>query len=63
VIVAVIVACEIGFWVVLAAGLVSRYVLRRRRLSTALLAAVPLVDLVLLVVSVLDLRGGAEPRF
>ena len=61
-IVAVIVACEIGFWVVLAAGLVSRYVLRRRRLSTALLAAVPLVDLVLLVVSVLDLRGGAAPR-
>ena len=58
-IVAVIVACEIGFWVVLAAGLVSRYVLRRRRLSTALLAAVPLVDLVLLVVSVLDLRGAS----
>jgi hypothetical protein len=62
VIVAVIVACEIGFWVVLAAGLVSRYVLRRRRLSTVLLAAVPLVDLVLLGVSVLDLRGGATPR-
>jgi hypothetical protein len=62
VIVAVIVACEIGFWLVLAAGLVSRYVLRRRRLSTVLLAAVPAVDLVLLAVSVLDLRGGAAPR-
>jgi hypothetical protein len=62
VIIAVIVACEIGFWVVLGAGLVSRYVLRRRRLSTVLLAAVPVVDLVLLVVSVVDLRGGATPR-
>jgi hypothetical protein len=62
VIIAVIVACEIGFWVVLGAGLVSRYVLRRRRLSTVLLAAVPVVDLVLLAVSVVDLRGGATPR-
>jgi hypothetical protein len=62
VIIAVIVACEIGFWVVLAAGLVSRYVLRRRRLSTVLLAAVPLVDLVLLAVSVVDLRNGSTPR-
>ena len=59
---AVIVACEVGFWVVLAAGLVARYVLRRRRLSTVLLAAVPLIDLVLLAVSVADLRAGAPPR-
>jgi hypothetical protein len=62
VIVAAIVACEVGFWVVLAAGLVTRYVLRRRRLSTVLLAAVPVVDLALLAVSVLDLRAGALPR-
>lgn len=55
----VIVACEIGFWVVLAAGLAARYLLRWRRVSTALLAAVPLVDLVLLGATVLDLRGGA----
>ncbi len=56
--VAVIVACEIGFWLVLAAGLVARYVLRRRRLGGWLLAGVPLVDLVLLVVTVIDLRRG-----
>ncbi|MEU4640364.1 hypothetical protein [Micromonospora sp. NPDC023814] len=55
----VIVACEIGFWVVLAAGLVARYPLRRPRLGAALLVCVPLVDLVLLAASALDLRRGA----
>jgi hypothetical protein len=57
--VALIVACEIGFWVLLAAGLSARYLLRRRRLSTALLVSVPLVDLVLLAATVADLAGGA----
>lgn len=57
--VAIIVACEIAFWVVLLAGLAARYVLRRERLSTGLLVSVPLIDLVLLVATVLDLMGGA----
>lgn len=56
---AVIVGCEIGFWVVLGAGLGARYLLRLRRLGAALLLCVPLVDLVLLVATVLDLRRGA----
>lgn len=55
---AVIVACEIGFWVLLLAGLACRYLLRRQLLSTILLALAPAVDLVLLIASVLDLRGG-----
>ena len=55
---AVIVACEVGFWVVLLAGLAARYGLRRPRLGGALLVCVPLVDLALLVASVLDLRQG-----
>ena len=58
--VAVIVACEAGFWVVLGSALVARYVLRAWLLSTILLLAVPVVDVVLLAVSVLDLRRGAE---
>jgi hypothetical protein len=53
---AVIVACEVGFWVVLLAGLAVRYLLRRPRLGAALLVCVPLVDIVLLVASALDLR-------
>ncbi|GAA3338198.1 hypothetical protein GCM10020358_17400 [Amorphoplanes nipponensis] len=56
--VALIVACEIGFWVLLGAALVARYPLRARALSTALLLAVPLVDVVLLAATVVDLRRG-----
>ena len=55
--VALIIACEIGFWVLLLAGLSCRYLLRRRRISLVLLALAPGVDLVLLIASVLDLRG------
>ncbi len=58
---ALIIACEVGFWVVLLAGLVARYLLRRPRLGASLLVCVPLVDLVLLVASAQDLRyGGGE---
>ncbi|TCO49121.1 2TM domain-containing protein [Kribbella antiqua] len=60
---AVIAACEIGFWVLLAAGMVMRYVLRLRRVGMVLLASLPLVDVVLLVASVIDIRRGAEPSF
>ncbi|MCP9964683.1 hypothetical protein LUW74_13890 [Actinomadura madurae] len=55
----IIAACEIGFWVVLAAGLAARYPLRLRRTGAALLLCVPLIDLVLLAATVIDLRGGA----
>ncbi|MEV6980053.1 hypothetical protein AB0M95_02140 [Sphaerisporangium sp. NPDC051017] len=57
-IVAVIIGCEIGFWVLLGLGLLARYKLRRRRLGGVLLLCVPLVDLVLLAATVIDLRGG-----
>ena len=57
-----IAACEIGFWVLLAAGLVARYLLGARRLGAALLIAVPVVDLVLLALTVVDLRSGAAPQ-
>jgi len=56
---AVIVACEIGFWVVLLAGLVARYPLGRRRLGAVLLALTPATDLVLLVAGTVDLQRGA----
>jgi hypothetical protein len=60
---ALIIACEIGFWVVLCAGLLARYVLKRRRLGGALLVCVPLVDLVLLVATAIDLARGATAEF
>ena len=61
--VAFIVGGEIAFWVVLAAALISRYLLRKRRLSTALLIGVPLVDLVLFGASAIDLASGATADF
>jgi hypothetical protein len=60
---AVIATCEIGFWVMLAAGLAARYLLRWRRVSTVLLVSVPLLDVVLLTATVIDLRGGATAGF
>jgi hypothetical protein len=55
-----IVACEVAFWILLGCGLLARYVLRARSLSSALLLAVPLVDVVLLGISVADLRRGGS---
>ncbi|MFC4331366.1 hypothetical protein ACFPC0_27035 [Streptomyces andamanensis] len=60
-IVGLIVACEAGFWVLLAAGLAVRYLLGRRRLGAALLLAEPLLEVVLFAVTAVDLRNGAEP--
>lgn len=61
-IVALILGCEVGLWVLLGLGLVARYPLRMRTLSTLLFAAIPLLDVVLVVAVALDLLGGAEPR-
>jgi hypothetical protein len=64
VIVTLIVGCEIAFWAVLAAGLSLRYFLRLPRAGAVVLACVPLVDVVLLVATVHDLRhvGAADAR-
>ena len=56
----VIVGCEVGFWIFLLAGLACRYLLRRLRLGGALLICVPVVDLILLVASIIDLRQGGQ---
>jgi hypothetical protein len=47
VLLAVIAGCEIGFWVLLAAGMVTRYLLRRPKVGLVLLAGVPLVGVLL----------------
>lgn len=60
-IVGLIVACEVGFWVLLAAGLAVRYLLGLRRTSVALLLCEPLLEVVLFVVTAVDLKNGAEP--
>lgn len=62
-ILAVIVGCEIGFWVVLLAGLAARYLLRLPKLGAALLICTPLVDVVLLIATVFDLRSGGTAQW
>lgn len=60
-IVGLIIACEVAFWVLLAAGLAFRYALRMPRTGLVLLLCEPLLELVLFAVTAIDLRNGAEP--
>lgn len=53
-----IAGCEIAFWVFVLAGLAARYLLKLKRTSAALLLCTPLIDLVLLIASVMDIRSG-----
>jgi hypothetical protein len=58
-----IVACEVGFWVILLLALALRYLLRMEKLSRALLFCLPLIDVLLLVFTAMDLRRGATATF
>ena len=58
-----ILACEVGFWVVLFAALAVRYLLVKERLSRALLLCLPLVDVLLLIFTAMDLRRGSTATF
>jgi len=59
VIFAIIIVCEVGFWVLVVLGLLARYPLRRGRLGLVLLALTPAVDLVLLAATAIDLNRGS----
>jgi hypothetical protein len=59
----IIIACEVGFWVLVLAGLIARYMFRQPKLGWSLLLLTPVVDLLLLIVTALDLRNGAEASF
>jgi hypothetical protein len=61
VIVGLVIACEVGFWVLLAAGLAFRYALRMPRTGLALLLCEPLLEVVLFVATAIDLKNGAQP--
>lgn len=53
-----IIGCEAAFWVVLALALSARYLLRNQQVSRVLLLTLPVVDLLLLIFTALDLRSG-----
>ncbi|GAA2552338.1 hypothetical protein HD598_001732 [Neomicrococcus aestuarii] len=54
-----IIACELGFWIAILAGLAARYILQAKRLGKTLLLCAPLIDLVLLVAVSVHLGAGA----
>jgi hypothetical protein len=58
-----IVGCEVAFWLVLLLSLVVRYVIRQQTLSKWLLRSLPLIDVLLLGFTALDLRSGTTATF
>ncbi|MGI1805555.1 hypothetical protein ACRPK8_07435 [Exiguobacterium sp. TDN 0502] len=54
-----IICCEILFWVFIVAGLIVRYGFRREKLGFRLMAMSPVIDIVLLVLTVFDLSRGS----
>ncbi|MGW1792520.1 hypothetical protein ACWCO0_25975 [Streptomyces tubercidicus] len=58
-IVALIIACEVGFWVLLVLGLALRYLARMPRTGAVVLLMEPLLELILLIVTAIDLKNGA----
>lgn len=55
-----IILAEICFWIFILLGLVTRYTFKKEKLSIWLLGATPLIDLMLLVFTVFDLKNGKE---
>lgn len=54
-----IVASEIAFWIVIILGLAARYLFKQKKLGMLLLALTPLIDLILLIITTVDLYRGA----
>jgi hypothetical protein len=54
-----IIASEIGFWVMIILGLLTRYVFKKERVGLIFLALTPVIDLILLVTASIDLYRGA----
>ena len=58
-----IIGCEIGFWVLLFLGIFIRYFLKSPRMGKAVLLCVPVLDLILLGATAVDLHRGATAEF
>ncbi|MEJ8303022.1 hypothetical protein [Saccharibacillus sacchari] len=58
-----IVSCEVGFWVIVLAGLLTRYVWKKKKAGAVMLAMTPVVDLMLLGATIVDIRQGSEAGF
>lgn len=58
-----IIAAEIAFWIVIIAGLFTRYIWKRNRLSIFFFLLTPVIDFALLVLTAIDLKNGATASF
>ena len=58
-----IIAGEVLFWIFLLAGVCARYLLHWRTVSTVLLVSTPLIDIVIIVLTYIDLHRGAASDF
>ena len=55
-----IIIAEILFWVVIVLGLVVRYVFKQQKLSFYLFVCIPIIDVILLVMTAVDLYYGGK---
>lgn len=58
-----IVGCEVAFWVVLLLSLSARYLAQQEAVSRWLLRALPIIDLLLLAFTAIDLKAGTTATF
>ena len=52
-----IIFCEVAFWVVILLGLVTRYILKQKTLGLLFLALTPVIDLIILITTSIDLMN------
>ncbi|WP_456276232.1 hypothetical protein [Bacillus sp. AK128] len=55
-----IVLAEICFWIFILLGLITRYIFKKEKISIWLLAATPLIDVMLLLFTFFDLKSGVK---
>ncbi|WP_432790912.1 hypothetical protein QYM46_03695 [Brevibacterium sp. K11IcPPYGO002] len=58
-----IIAGEVLFWIVLLAGVSARYLMHWRTVSTVLLVSTPLIDILIVGLTYIDLHRGSSSDF
>ncbi|GLC88973.1 hypothetical protein [Lysinibacillus piscis] len=53
-----IITAEIAFWIVIIFGLISRYAFKMPKLSIFFFALTPVIDLLLIILTIVDLKRG-----
>lgn len=55
-----IILAEISFWIFILLGLMTRYIIKQGKLSIWFFGATPLIDFTLLILTIFDLKNGAD---